>query len=285
MKSIFLSTIFFSTLQLVLAQYPRESETVPTPTNQGAGTYSVRYKGLRCNKSQERDGDELTIYFMGLSANARVSDAMSLPADSVMYDDVKKGSIQTAPIATVFTGKLNEEVSIFCAILERDAEESAKKHNTLSRAAGFMRDVARQGADVHSLYNKQPTVAPPLNQQQDLAGTQSSYPNTDQTLNGNQNNLNQPLSISVPPSDMSVTQKALITADKAAFLTTDFLALKSAKRGDIIEKVFFPLEKIDINQYLKAERKLEDNIKYHFILKIKNKKADYDVFFEVIANE
>jgi hypothetical protein len=83
---------------------------------------------------------------------------------------------------------------------------------------------------------------------------------------------------------MTKVQKGIVATDKVAVLTEDFLFRKSEKRGDIINQVFFSLEKVDIQEYLKTERKVVEHIKHHFTIQIKNKDADYELFFEVIVN-
>jgi hypothetical protein len=341
--------------QLVMAQYPNPNggtgqspnpnEAYPNqlnPNQNNAPTYSIRYKGLRCNKPQEKGGDELTVYLLGMSADSKINDAMSLPIDSVLYENVKKGTVQMGPMATVFKGFMNQEATIFCAILERDAEESQKKGNALKRWAGVARNAVATGAQVHGLFQKPSTIVQeqlPNNNQGTVRndpnnnGNNGNYPNNngdnnnpngnypnnngnnnpngnDPNNNGDTNNPNgnypnnnanpngnypngnhntQGLRGTLPPlggnGNMTGVQKGIVATDKVAMLTEDFLFRKSEKRGDIINQVFFPLEKVDIQEYLKAERKVVDNIKHHFTIQIKDKEADYELFFEVIANQ
>jgi hypothetical protein len=301
-KFIFLLALLFG-FQMVMAQYPNpnqsnsgqysnQNEQYTHQNHDNAPMYSIRYKGLRCNKPQEKTGDELTVYLLGISADFKITNAMSMPVDSVLYENVKKGTVQLGPIATVFKGYMNQEVTIFCAIMERDAEESQKKTENIARWSGFVRNGVTTAAQVQGLTKKPANVAPEPtpNGQQEATDNQpnTNDDNSNQNNNYPNNNNGQGLRDKLPTlggnNQMNTLQKSIVATEKATELTQDFLFRRSEKRGDIINKVFFPMEKVDIQEYLKAERKVVDNIKHHFTIQIKDNDADYDLFFEVIQN-
>jgi hypothetical protein len=79
----------------------------------------------------------------------------------------------------------------------------------------------------------------------------------------------------------SDAQKVLKFTDK---LATTSLFNRTAGRGCIINKELYPLEREEIQAYLKADRKTFERIRYHFSIPIKDDTAEYELFFDVVAN-
>jgi hypothetical protein len=254
----FLSYIFLFVLSIstLTAQIAADSQR-----------YSIRYKGIRCNKSQEKNGDELTVYIMGRLAELQLSEVASLSRDSIAYEALETGKTFNGPMAVVFRGDQSQEASLSCSIKERDEAEMKQEQERANRFKTLAEKAATSTDKVESLLGtpRRPTTLTPVTPPE----------NTD---------LSQESIQAAQPSP-SLAQKGSGTLSLAVDFTKEILNRTPSQTSQILGTEYFLLEREDIQDYLKKERTVLGRIRYHFSIQIKNKDADYELFFDVNAEK
>ena len=94
--------------------------------------YSVLYKGFTCIKNKKRRyGEDVKIYFLGISENMRPNEMASMPFDSLMYSGIKSGKTYNAPVLTIFEGQNTGGVTLLCHLKEAANARRRLKRNRL----------------------------------------------------------------------------------------------------------------------------------------------------------